>query len=234
MDRAKGKPAYTVATDATLQEVLRTRPSSAQELIEIRGIGPAFCEKHGPPLLAAVAELSPARDRLAFGPTVASPGADVAQLVEHFTRNEGRTPDPLRSSGVIEREGRRPRTCRTLWLVSRDDRPLFGLGLEAGVHQLSEMLDHARLADESGLDVLSVGDHPYFAERLDAYAALAFVLGATSNIAGAVIRTNLQPSRSRTRQDSHRPVDHLSRSLHTRIGRGRDGPGDRRAGCPRL
>ena len=53
------------------------------------------------------------------------------------------------------------------------------------------MLGHARLADDAGLDVVSVSDHPYFAERLDAYAALAFVLGATSNITGAVIMTNL-------------------------------------------
>ena len=57
MDRAKGKPAYTVATDATLQEVVRSRPSSTRELIEIRGIGPAFCEKHGSSLLAAIGEL---------------------------------------------------------------------------------------------------------------------------------------------------------------------------------
>jgi alkanesulfonate monooxygenase SsuD/methylene tetrahydromethanopterin reductase-like flavin-dependent oxidoreductase (luciferase family) len=68
---------------------------------------------------------------------------------------------------------------------------LFGIGLENGVDQVSEMLGHARLADDAGLDVVSVGDHPYFAERLDAYAALGFVLGATSNITGAVIMTNL-------------------------------------------
>ena len=68
---------------------------------------------------------------------------------------------------------------------------LFGIGLENGVHQVSEMLGHARLADEAGLDVVSLSDHPYFAERLDAYAALGFVLGATSNITGAVIMTNL-------------------------------------------
>ena len=68
---------------------------------------------------------------------------------------------------------------------------LFGLGLETGVHQVSEMLGHARLADEAGLDIVSVGDHPYFAERVDAYAALGFVLGATSNVTGAVIMTNL-------------------------------------------
>jgi alkanesulfonate monooxygenase SsuD/methylene tetrahydromethanopterin reductase-like flavin-dependent oxidoreductase (luciferase family) len=53
------------------------------------------------------------------------------------------------------------------------------------------MLGHAHLAEDAGLDLFSVGDHPYFAERLDAYAALGFVLGATSNITGAVIMTNL-------------------------------------------
>jgi alkanesulfonate monooxygenase SsuD/methylene tetrahydromethanopterin reductase-like flavin-dependent oxidoreductase (luciferase family) len=67
----------------------------------------------------------------------------------------------------------------------------FGLGLENEVHQVGEMLGHARLADEAGLDVVCVNDHPYFAERVDAYAALGFVLGATSNITGAVIMTNL-------------------------------------------
>jgi alkanesulfonate monooxygenase SsuD/methylene tetrahydromethanopterin reductase-like flavin-dependent oxidoreductase (luciferase family) len=68
---------------------------------------------------------------------------------------------------------------------------LFGIGLEYGVHQVNEMLGHARLADDAGLDIVSVSDHPYFADRIDAYAELGFVLGATSNITGAVIMTNL-------------------------------------------
>jgi alkanesulfonate monooxygenase SsuD/methylene tetrahydromethanopterin reductase-like flavin-dependent oxidoreductase (luciferase family) len=78
--------------------------------------------------------------------------------------------------------------------VTPHRRVLFGVGLESGVTQVSEMLGHARLADDAGLDVVSLSDHPYFAERIDAYAALGFVLGATSNIAAAVIMTNL-PSR---------------------------------------
>jgi len=53
--RAEGKPAYTVAANAVLEEVLRRRPRDMRELIEIRGIGPAFCEKHGESLLAALA-----------------------------------------------------------------------------------------------------------------------------------------------------------------------------------
>ena len=68
---------------------------------------------------------------------------------------------------------------------------LFGLGLENGVTQVSEMLGHARLADDAGLDLVSLSDHPSFAERIDAYAALGFVLGATSAVTAATIMTNL-------------------------------------------
>ena len=75
--------------------------------------------------------------------------------------------------------------------MTTNHKVLFGLGLEAGVAQVSEMLGHARLADDADLDLFSISDHPYFAGRLDAYAALGFVLGATSNITGAVIMTNL-------------------------------------------
>jgi alkanesulfonate monooxygenase SsuD/methylene tetrahydromethanopterin reductase-like flavin-dependent oxidoreductase (luciferase family) len=76
-------------------------------------------------------------------------------------------------------------------MVTPDHKVLFGLGLETGVHQVGELLQHARIADAAGLDVVSLSDHPYFAERIDAYAALGFVLGATSDITAAVIMTNL-------------------------------------------
>ncbi len=51
-ERAEGKPAFTVAANTVLEEILRTRPHSAEALLEIRGIGPAFCAKHGDSLLA--------------------------------------------------------------------------------------------------------------------------------------------------------------------------------------
>jgi ATP-dependent DNA helicase RecQ len=50
-DRAEGKPAYTVATDATLREVVRRRPQTADELLAIKGIGPSFVAKHADSLL---------------------------------------------------------------------------------------------------------------------------------------------------------------------------------------
>jgi ATP-dependent DNA helicase RecQ len=55
--RAEGKPAYTVASNAVLEEVLRSRPESLATLTLIRGIGPAFCAKHGQSLLHELATL---------------------------------------------------------------------------------------------------------------------------------------------------------------------------------
>jgi ATP-dependent DNA helicase RecQ len=52
--RTAGKPAYLVACDAVLAEVLRTQPQSIEDLLAIRGIGPAFCEQHGESLLHAL------------------------------------------------------------------------------------------------------------------------------------------------------------------------------------
>jgi ATP-dependent DNA helicase RecQ len=57
MLRAGANPAYTVASNAVLTEIVRGRPSSERELLEIRGIGRAFWEKHGESLLALLAEL---------------------------------------------------------------------------------------------------------------------------------------------------------------------------------
>jgi ATP-dependent DNA helicase RecQ len=56
-ERAEGKPAFTVAANTVLEELLRRRPRTLQELIEIRGIGPSFCEKHGESLLAVLGTL---------------------------------------------------------------------------------------------------------------------------------------------------------------------------------
>ncbi|MEV4420948.1 ATP-dependent DNA helicase RecQ [Patulibacter sp. NPDC049589] len=50
-ERADGKPAYTVATDATLREVVRRQPSTPDELLAIKGIGQSFLTKHGDALL---------------------------------------------------------------------------------------------------------------------------------------------------------------------------------------
>ncbi len=57
MGRAEGKPAFTVAADSVLEEILRRRPRTTAAMIEIKGIGPAFCEKHGESLLEELARL---------------------------------------------------------------------------------------------------------------------------------------------------------------------------------
>jgi ATP-dependent DNA helicase RecQ len=56
-ERAEGKPAYTVAANAALENILRTRPRDLRELRAVHGIGPTFCERHGQSLLAELAQL---------------------------------------------------------------------------------------------------------------------------------------------------------------------------------
>ena len=54
--RADGKPAYTVATDATLREVIRQQPRTPDDLLAIKGIGPSFVDKHADSLLELLAQ----------------------------------------------------------------------------------------------------------------------------------------------------------------------------------
>jgi ATP-dependent DNA helicase RecQ len=58
-DQADGKPAYTVATNAVLEELLRRRPTDAGGLLAIKGIGQSFIGKHGDAILTELATLAP-------------------------------------------------------------------------------------------------------------------------------------------------------------------------------
>jgi ATP-dependent DNA helicase RecQ len=51
---SNGKPAYTVAHNSTLESIATLRPQSLDELARIKGIGPAFVERHGEQVLALV------------------------------------------------------------------------------------------------------------------------------------------------------------------------------------
>ncbi|MBE2317483.1 ATP-dependent DNA helicase RecQ [Solirubrobacter sp. CPCC 204708] len=55
-ERADGKPAYTVATDATLREVIRQQPRTSDDLLQIKGIGQSFVDKHADSLLELLAQ----------------------------------------------------------------------------------------------------------------------------------------------------------------------------------
>jgi ATP-dependent DNA helicase RecQ len=55
MRASNGKPAYTVAHNTTLESIASLRPSSLAELGRIKGIGPAFVERHGEQVLELVA-----------------------------------------------------------------------------------------------------------------------------------------------------------------------------------
>jgi len=51
MSRAEGLPAFRVASNVVLEEVLRVGPNDMGELLGVPGIGVAFCEQHGESLL---------------------------------------------------------------------------------------------------------------------------------------------------------------------------------------
>jgi ATP-dependent DNA helicase RecQ len=57
---SNGKPAYTVAHNSTLESIAARRPSSLSELATIKGVGPAFVERHGEHVLALVGGRAPA------------------------------------------------------------------------------------------------------------------------------------------------------------------------------
>jgi alkanesulfonate monooxygenase SsuD/methylene tetrahydromethanopterin reductase-like flavin-dependent oxidoreductase (luciferase family) len=68
---------------------------------------------------------------------------------------------------------------------------LFGLGLEPGLADIPRLLPHATACDVTGLDVVSISDHPNYADRVDAYAALGMVLGATKRMSSVVNLANI-------------------------------------------
>lgn len=54
-DRADGKPAYTVCTDAVLRDIVRNPPATRSDLAALRGVGPGFMSRHADDLLTALA-----------------------------------------------------------------------------------------------------------------------------------------------------------------------------------
>jgi alkanesulfonate monooxygenase SsuD/methylene tetrahydromethanopterin reductase-like flavin-dependent oxidoreductase (luciferase family) len=68
---------------------------------------------------------------------------------------------------------------------------VFGFGAHSGIDDGPELLRMAEQADRDGLDLFSLSDHPYIGARLDAYAALGFILGRTRHISGFANVTNL-------------------------------------------
>ena len=61
---AAGKPAYVVASNATLQEIVTVNPRTLDELRQISGIGAQRLEKYGDALLACLPRKGPSREML--------------------------------------------------------------------------------------------------------------------------------------------------------------------------
>jgi ATP-dependent DNA helicase RecQ len=55
---AESVPAYIVFNDKVLREMVARRPSTAAELLEVPGVGPAKLERYGDDFLTAIGELA--------------------------------------------------------------------------------------------------------------------------------------------------------------------------------
>src|SRR5215469_6533920 len=86
-------------------------------------------------------------------------------------------------------------------------RVLFGASLGqwngADLGNVPGVLQIAAEADAHGLDLFTIADHLYFGDKLDAYSAVAFVLGQTTSISGVVTVSNLPT----------RPAPQLARTI---------------------
>jgi alkanesulfonate monooxygenase SsuD/methylene tetrahydromethanopterin reductase-like flavin-dependent oxidoreductase (luciferase family) len=112
---------------------------------------------------------------------------------------------------------------------------VFGFGAHSGIDETAELLRMAQQADRAGLDIFSLSDHPYIGGRLDAYAAIGFILGRTQRVWGFANVTNLP---ARPAPVLARTVTSLSALSGGRVvlGMGAGGRWDRISamGVPRL
>jgi alkanesulfonate monooxygenase SsuD/methylene tetrahydromethanopterin reductase-like flavin-dependent oxidoreductase (luciferase family) len=111
----------------------------------------------------------------------------------------------------------------------------FGFGAHSVIGDGPELLRLTQQADRDGLDHFSLSDHPYLGTRLDAYAAIGFVLGRTQHIAGFA---NVSNAPTRPAPMLARTVTSLSALSGGRVvlGMGAGGRWDRISamGVPRL
>lgn len=129
-------------------------------------------------------DLRPAFDRLRTE-LAPAPGQDVQQ---YLTERQSR---PALTSGS------RP-TSQPLHYAHKGESiamhlppVVFGFGAHSHLAERDDLIDLALLADRAGLDIFSLSDHPYLGTRIDAYAALGFILGRTRRLAGFANVTSL-------------------------------------------
>jgi alkanesulfonate monooxygenase SsuD/methylene tetrahydromethanopterin reductase-like flavin-dependent oxidoreductase (luciferase family) len=79
----------------------------------------------------------------------------------------------------------------------------FGVKPTVAIANPQQTIQEIRQADRDGLDLFAITDHPYFADRLEAYATVGYGLGATQNITAVTDVTNLP----------FRPAPLLSRTI---------------------
>lgn len=72
--KAEGRPAYSIARNAQLAELVVAAPKTKTAIKEVRGLGESFCEKYGDKVLEMLAEVP------AAGKEKGVPGTDDAAV----------------------------------------------------------------------------------------------------------------------------------------------------------
>lgn len=83
--KAQGRPAYTIARNGQLVELVMKAPKSLSEIKEIEGCGEAFCRLYGKDILKMLAEIAPAvptEDPKAGDDRHSAPDAQAAAAAE--------------------------------------------------------------------------------------------------------------------------------------------------------
>lgn len=91
--KSQGRPAYTIARNGQLAELVMKAPKTMSEIKEIEGCGDAFCRLYGKEILKMLAEVAPVPSE-----DVSNAGADMP--------SEGKDTDD--ASAVVVKDGELP------------------------------------------------------------------------------------------------------------------------------
>jgi ATP-dependent DNA helicase RecQ len=141
--RRDGTPVYIVYPEATLEALLRTRPTTLEALGQVKGFGAAKVAKYGEELIALIRAHQ--LERASASPTQRSSGVRVAHLglVQEFN------PDRLAALKSPEVEPTKPTAARGIQRLSSPPSVPFTSATELleafaqGVHFDASLLEHA-------------------------------------------------------------------------------------------
>ena len=60
--------------------------------------------------------------------------------------------------------------------------PLYGINIHPGADSVQDAFERARIADQAGVDLITIQDHPYNRSFLDTWTLLSALAAATERV----------------------------------------------------